>query len=269
MTRTLLSAVILLIATQVTAKNIAQMNGETYSSARFKDELSTLGHQAEIIKNNISLRQKFLEHLLDNELLAKEAIKNKLHESRDFKIKLAAAKRDILANQFVQSFIDRQTNDSALEAYFNKNKEEFSDKEVRASHILFKESDKEKAKSVLDQALAGADFATLAKKYSIGPSGPKGGDLNFFKKGRMLPAFDLVAFSTPKSKVHPKLVKTRFGLHIIKITDIRGGDDVRFNNKKQQIKRIRSKEIKEELIQKLRKENKVKIDSKALEELKL
>lgn len=248
---------------------LATLKGESITVEVFKNELEALGRQAEMIKANPDLRLKFLEHLIDNRLLANEARKSEIEKSKIFQMRLSAAQRDILANLYVESHIREGTTDQALRTYFNSHRSEFSDKEVRASHILFDKKDKAKAEKILQQALSGVDFVSLAKKHSTGPSGPKGGDLNFFKKGRMVPAFDEVAFSTPKGKVHPKLVQTRFGLHIIKVTDIKGGGDVSFEDKKQQVKILRSKAIREEILASLRKENAVDIREHALSELKL
>jgi protein-export membrane protein SecD len=84
------------------------------------------------------------------------------------------------------------------------------------------------ANKVLAQAKAGGDFAALAKQYSDDPgSKDKGGDLDFFKKGEMVPEFDAVAFN-PDFKVGdvwPELVKSQYGYHIIKKTDQRGDGD--------------------------------------------
>jgi parvulin-like peptidyl-prolyl isomerase len=104
------------------------------------------------------------------------------------------------------------------------------EKQVKASHILFKTidgmKDKEKeavkaqAMEVLEKAKAeGADFAELAKEYSEGPTRENGGDLGFFGKGKMVKEFEAVAFATEVGTVHPELVESKFGYHIIKVTD--------------------------------------------------
>jgi len=64
----------------------------------------------------------------------------------------------------------------------------------------------------------GEDFAELARVYSEGPSGPQGGDLGFFGRGAMDPAFEEVAFGLEIGEVSDP-VKTRFGYHIIKVED--------------------------------------------------
>jgi peptidyl-prolyl cis-trans isomerase C len=182
---------------------------------------------------------------------------------------LAAAKRDILASEFIKQKVEKGTTDQALRSYFSKSAKEYSDKEVRASHILFKEKDLNLANQVLKKAIAGANFANLAKAHSAGPSGPKGGDLGFFKKGKMVPAFDAAAFSTPKGKVHGKLVKTRFGLHIIKVVDVKGSEKPNFKKKRRLIKRKVTNEIKSNVIKNLRKKYEVSVDENALKALNL
>ncbi|MEA3409370.1 MAG: peptidylprolyl isomerase, partial [Candidatus Eisenbacteria bacterium] len=64
----------------------------------------------------------------------------------------------------------------------------------------------------------GEDFEELARVYSEGPSGPQGGDLGFFGRGAMDPAFEEVAFGLEVGDVSAPF-KTRFGYHIIKVED--------------------------------------------------
>lgn len=82
-----------------------------------------------------------------------------------------------------------------------------------ALHILVK-TEKE-ALDILDQLKKGKKFDQLAKRYSICPSGKRGGDLGEFHRGDMVKAFDDVVFKRPLLKVHGP-IKTRFGYHLIK-----------------------------------------------------
>jgi parvulin-like peptidyl-prolyl isomerase len=92
------------------------------------------------------------------------------------------------------------------------------DMEVRASHILV--VDEKTAKKLKTDIDSGADFSKIAKKNSRCPSGEKGGDLGFFRKGQMVKEFEDAAFSLPIGVVSAP-VKTEFGYHLIMVTSKR------------------------------------------------
>lgn len=98
---------------------------------------------------------------------------------------------------------------------------------AHARHILFSQSSttstEEKtqvratATGVLTRARAGEDFITLAKTYSQDTAtAANGGDLGFFERGRMVPAFEEAVFNLTAGGISD-LVETPFGLHIIKV----------------------------------------------------
>lgn len=105
-----------------------------------------------------------------------------------------------------------------LVAYFEAHRSDYDIAEqVRASHILV--ADQEVAQQLLDELDAGGDFAALAQEYSIDTgSAARGGDLGWFKRGRMVAPFEQVAFSTPVGE-RSGLVSTDYGYHIIWVTD--------------------------------------------------
>jgi len=110
--------------------------------------------------------------------------------------------------------------------YYNNNINLYQTPEqIRASHILFNLAGKDEAavrtqaEDVLQQAKGGADFAALAKKFSEDPgSRDQGGDLDYFGRGRMVPEFETAAFAMEPGQVGD-LVRSQFGLHIIKLVD--------------------------------------------------
>ena len=120
-------------------------------------------------------------------------------------------------------------SDKETRAYYDGNLENFKKPEqVRASHILIKvdpgaeEAKKAEArnkiKSVQTKLKKGEDFGALAKEYSEGPSGPNGGDLGFFGRGQMVKPFEEAAFAMKPGQVSD-MVETRFGYHLIMVTD--------------------------------------------------
>jgi len=94
--------------------------------------------------------------------------------------------------------------------------------EVRVQHILISAKACEpetRAREVLALARQpGADFAALAKANSDDPgSAARGGDLGFFGRGRMTPAFENAAFALKQPGDLSDVVKTDFGYHIIRL----------------------------------------------------
>jgi len=119
--------------------------------------------------------------------------------------------------------------------YYELHKDErfTSPEEVHARHILVQVPDgatdavkaaaRTKAEDLLGKLKAGGDFAALAKQHSDDPgSAAKGGDLGFFPRGRMTPAFEAAAFSLEPGTLS-ELVETPFGFHIIKVEEHRQG----------------------------------------------
>ena len=119
------------------------------------------------------------------------------------------------------------------DAFYKQNIERFKEGDsVHAAHILIavpqgadpavKEQAKAKAQQLLKQLKGGANFAKLAKENSADPgSAANGGDLGFFPKGQMTPAFEEAAFKLKNNAVSD-VVETPFGFHIIKTLGRRG-----------------------------------------------
>jgi len=78
-----------------------------------------------------------------------------------------------------------------------------------------------KANEVLAKVKKGEDFAELAKKYSEDTSAAKGGDLGFVKKGMLVPEFEDALWKLQPGQTS-ELVKTVYGYHIIKLTEVKG-----------------------------------------------
>jgi hypothetical protein len=81
---------------------------------------------------------------------------------------------------------------------------------------------KEKAQGLLERVKKGENFEKIANEFSDDPgSKANGGDLGWFGKGRMDPAFEAAAFALQKGQTTNELVKSRFGYHIIRVDDRR------------------------------------------------
>ncbi|MGD8778418.1 MAG: peptidylprolyl isomerase [Ignavibacteria bacterium] len=98
--------------------------------------------------------------------------------------------------------------------------------EMRVSHIMIRpdssgeEGAKKKAEELLEKINTGESFEELAKQHSQDfYSSKKGGDIYYIQVGQTVPSFDFAAYDCEVGKVYPEVVKTRFGYHIIKVTE--------------------------------------------------
>ncbi len=134
-----------------------------------------------------------------------------------------------------------------IRQYYADNQKKYEQKEaVQARHILFRVAEnapKEKVAKVRAEALKvlamahrkGADFAALAKKYSQGPTASSGGELGYFTRSQVVPAFGKAAFQLKPGQISG-LVRTRFGFHIIKVQAVRPARVVPLKEVQDQIK---------------------------------
>lgn len=120
-------------------------------------------------------------------------------------------------------------SDEELEQYYRDNERRLTlPEQVHVRHILLSwkplgQTDDKKAlyeqmQSILDKALAGEDFAGLATEYSDDSTRVHGGDVGFFHRGEMVPAFENAAFALQPGEISD-IVETPYGLHIIKLEE--------------------------------------------------
>ncbi len=123
----------------------------------------------------------------------------------------------------------RKATDEECRAFYEENKSQFDMPEkIRASHILItvapdasqeeKDAARAKAEELRKRCLAGEDFAELARANSQGPSAPRGGDLGWFPRDRMVKPFADAAFSLKEGEISD-VVETQFGYHVIKLVE--------------------------------------------------
>lgn len=186
------------------------------------------------------------------------------------------ARKDISATKVMDAELATLpgATDADAKDFYAKNPNEFEQPEqAQASHILIaaKPTDdaaaKAKARATIDSLLkrvkAGEDFGALAKQYSADPgSGANGGDLGTFPRGRMVPAFDQAVFSLKPGQIS-EVVTTEFGYHIIKLTAVKPGGVVAFEEARPQIRQFLERQKKQErqqaYIEQLKKKAKVEV----------
>lgn len=135
--------------------------------------------------------------------------------------------------------------DEEIKSTYDQYKDSFATPEqVRASHILVET--KEEAQAIIKQLDEGADFAAIAKEKNEDATKETGGDLDFFSKGQMDPAFEEAAWKLEKGTYSKEPVKSSFGYHIIKVTDKKAATNPTLEDKKEEItKQLESTKLNE------------------------
>lgn len=124
-----------------------------------------------------------------------------------------------------------QVSDEEVASFYADHPEMFAnDAQVHARHIITAATEDAdaatvaaaaaKAKKARERALAGEDFAELAREMSEGPSAPKGGDLGFVTREQMVQAFADAAFALEPGQIS-EVVRSNFGFHVIKVEEKR------------------------------------------------
>lgn len=165
-------------------------------------------------------RKVLIDVMVDMHVLANAALKAGLADSDEFKKHLSYLKTRALRDHYFRKEVELQPDEAEVRARYDA---EFGNYEGpverRARHILVKT--KEEAEALISELDGGKDFAELAKEKSTGPTGPNGGDLGFFAKGRMVPEFETAAFALDVGGYSKEPVETQFGWHVIKVEEER------------------------------------------------
>lgn len=210
----------------------------TYNAiAQQKEELFKINDQPyytdeflRIYKKNLDLvkddSQKNISNYFDlylgYKLKVAKAYKENLHLNTKYQNELNSH-RTQLSKNYVN---DTKVTNKLIEEAYNRLK-----KEIRASHILISVDESVKGKDTLafyNKALSlkkmiesGKSFEEIAQENSQDPSVKENkGDLGYFTAFRMVYPFENAAYKTPKDKISLPF-RTRFGYHILKVTDVR------------------------------------------------
>jgi len=202
-------------------------------------------------------REVLLTYLVNVNLLAQAAEKQKAEQEPNFAKRIAFARKKVLVQTLMEQESKKATTDAAIKKFYDDKAKPQT--EVHARHILVETE--EQAKDVEAQLKKGADFAELAKKLSKDP-GSDGGDLGYITKEQVVPEFGNVAFSLEKGKISAP-VKTQFGWHIIKVEDTRERKPPPLEAVKDQIKAKLTQEATEAMMQKLRADAKIEMTAEA------
>lgn len=235
-------------------KVLAEVNGGTITTTDFNNELKNLPDYLKNMAETPQGRKEMLDTMVIRELILQQASKDGVDKAPEIEEKLKDLKKRVIVEAFLKKKVesDSQLSDAELKKFYEQNLDKFkSGEQIKASHILVK-TEKE-AKDILAQIKAGGNFDELAKKHSVDSSASKGGDLGWFGKGSMVPAFEKAALALKEGQVSD-VVKSDFGFHIIKLTGKRPAGTLPFEEVKGQIKSALMPTKQQEIFMKIKEE---------------
>ncbi|MCB0345239.1 MAG: peptidylprolyl isomerase [Bdellovibrionales bacterium] len=239
-------------------------------------ERELLKQAAEASSVNLSQEEidktlNFVKEQKSNEGTWDDFLKSNLMDEKMFR---AMIRDDLLVSKYINTVVFSSINVSPeeVERAYKSNPERFKvPVEVRARHVLIRLADDAdesqvaaataKAQKVLNAARSNSEnFDQLAKEFSEGPTRAKGGDLGYFTENQMVPEFSEAAFALQPGEISD-IIRSQFGLHIIKVEERRGGklpplDEIKDSIKSELI-RQRQKSLLSQHLEQLKGSNKV------------
>ncbi len=188
----------------------------------------------EEVKRRNAATHEDLEKALAADGLTLEAYKKQIEKG---------LQRQKLINWSVK--IETKAGEKEWREFYQKNMDRYRTNETyRPGQILFVipkgatpeeiREIRKKCQKVLEKIKGGEDFGEMALLFSEDSSNKDRGDLGYFKKGELLPAFEREALRLKVGEVSG-IVRTEFGLHIIKLLDRRGIDPLPFEEVKEKV----------------------------------
>ena len=183
-----------------------------------------------------TLYPMLLDQVIDGHALVVEAQKAGLDKDPAVQRQMQEAKDRALETAMLHKVVAPEISDAAVKARYEK---DIANKpgveEVHARHILV--PDEATAKKIIADLDKGGDFAALSKQYSKDPGAAKqGGDLGFFKKDEMVPAFADAAFALKDGQITQTPVHTQFGWHVIQVLARRQAPPPTFEQAKDELR---------------------------------
>lgn len=218
----------------------------------------------DLARGNTKLSDEDIQNvLINNELLAQEAVKEGLDKPAETKALLDLQRKDTLGKLLIQEYTKKHpVSEQRIQAEYDKFKAKVGDKQYHVRHILV--ADEKTADDIIKQLTAKkpASFEELAKKYSkdAGSAG-KGGDIGWVTPTDLVPEFSATMVKLKKNEVSPTPVKTQFGWHVIQLLDTRKLELPSLDQLKDRIAQTLMKEDVRTYLESLRKNAKIDLPS--------
>lgn len=239
---------------------VAQVDGRTVWASDVKREAVAQGliGEGEPLDQSSDLFRRVMDEVVDQKLLAAEALERRLDKDPVAQRRLAAARERILGDMLVESVVEKAVNDNAIRALYQEQlKLSRQSEEIHARQIVTAtEEDGEQVKKLL---AAGASFDALAMERSVDAATRfNGGDLGYFTTDVMPEAY---AAPLKDAKVGDIVgpFATEGGFAVVKVEDRRQEAPITLEAARPQIVRFLTYDQVRDLLEKLRADAKVRV----------
>ena len=212
-------------------------------------------------------RRQVISMLIDTVILSEEATRQKIGDQADLQRRMTYARNQGLMNQLLAVTAQRAATDEAVRKTYDDVVEKSPEVEVRLRQIVFRVADakdaaaikaiEEKAKTAFQRIANGEDFAKVAADTSEDTlAKSNGGDTGWRGINELGKEYADAVAKLKTGEVTP-LVKTAFGLHIVKLEDRRTRRPPEFDQMRGRVKEMVMRKSQIELIERLRAEAKI------------
>ena len=212
---------------------IATVNGTPYGLDLFRLFFLERLQQSQG-QNSPELQEQAFNDFMSLVVASQEAARRNLEQDPDVGVAIELQRMKILSNAVLASMAEEiEPTEDELKKAYEEVKENASQTEYKARHILVK--DEEEAKNMIEKLDGGADFGDLAREHSLGPTGKNGGELEWFDANQMVAPFSEAVAAMEKGTYTKTPVQTQFGWHVIELQDSRKAEPPSFEDAKQQL----------------------------------
>lgn len=170
-------------------------------------------------------KQKLVENWIEEELLYREALRQKLDQDPELSERIDRAVRQLLASELMARTYDAKVSDDEILAYYEEYRADFKcdQLELRVRHLVVK--DENAMNQAWDRLQKGEFFEQVAREVSIDQSAVNGGDLGYFTEDMVAPDFWSVCREAKLG--HRIRIQTELGHHIVEVMDRNAAGSIR------------------------------------------
>ncbi len=189
-------------------------------------------------------QEELINQVINFELLAQDAMKNRLDRQSPVSQQLQVDRMETLAAASIREYFETHPiTEEMLQAEYQKTLSELDGIEYNARHILV--DTEQQARDLIEQLNDGADFDALARRSSIEPGAEqRAGDLGWFTAGQMVKPFAVAINAMVAGQISNEPVQTKFGWHVIDLRETRDAPLPNFEDLRQQLEfQVKSDQI--------------------------